>query len=565
MLLLFAAPAVLNSQQVKDSNTAAEGENDPDSPWIKDVPGDYIRRMQLNAIENEGAYWGHWGGRQDRFSGWTSHSNRLIPIYSFGMELSKVRGENAVWRSEDRLRRLYGEVPRDSLNPDADYLDQSDVYRLQKYAMAAGKKYIILFIFDGMDWQTTRAAAVCKTGRVAYLGGRGTGLHFQDYRGVETDFGYFVTSPHNTGTKFDVNAQTVENPGGDKKGGYNVETGGRTPWSRPLNHSYLLGNQRDMPHAVTDSAASATSMTCGIKTYNGAIGVDYEGNQVVSIAHQLQFDRQFSIGVVTSVPISHATPAAAYANNVNRDDYQDLTRDLLGLHSNSHRDEPTIGVDVLMGCGWGELIEKEDTKEDKEKKEEEVNRQGENFVPGNKYITDKDLHAIDVEHGGSYRIAQRTKGRLGKVVLEEATQKAIQEGTRLFGFFGVENGHLPFQTADGSYNPTRGAKAAERYTEADISENVTLTEMTQSALRVLETNEDGFWLMVEAGDVDWANHDNNIDNAIGAVLGGDDAFRAITDWVEDQDAWKDTVIVLTADHGHYLVLRDPSVLFRRGL
>ena len=38
--------------------------------------------------------------------------------------------------------------------------------------------------------------------------------------------------------------------------------------------------------------------------------------------------------------------------------------------------------------------------------------------------------------------------------------------------------------------------------------------------------------MVEAGDVDWANHDNNLDNSIGAVNSGDDALRAVTDWVE---------------------------------
>ena len=34
--------------------------------------------------------------------------------------------------------------------------------------------------------------------------------------------------------------------------------------------------------------------------------------------------------------------------------------------------------------------------------------------------------------------------------------------------------------------------------------------------------------MIEAGDVDWANHANNIDNSIGAVISGDDAFRATT-------------------------------------
>ena len=38
--------------------------------------------------------------------------------------------------------------------------------------------------------------------------------------------------------------------------------------------------------------------------------------------------------------------------------------------------------------------------------------------------------------------------------------------------------------------------------------------------------------MVEAGEVDWANHDDNLDNSIGAVISGDAAFRAVADWVE---------------------------------
>ena len=44
--------------------------------------------------------------------------------------------------------------------------------------------------------------------------------------------------------------------------------------------------------------------------------------------------------------------------------------------------------------------------------------------------------------------------------------------------------------------------------------------MTAAALAVLSAKDSNFWLMVEAGDVDWAMHDNNIDNAIGAILSG---------------------------------------------
>jgi membrane-anchored protein YejM (alkaline phosphatase superfamily) len=61
-----------------------------------------------------------------------------------------------------------------------------------------------------------------------------------------------------------------------------------------------------------------------------------------------------------------------------------------------------------------------------------------------------------------------------------------------------------------------------------------------------------------AGDVDWACHANNIDNCIGAIRSGDAAVRAIFEWVEERNAWNDTVVIVTSDHGHLFVLTDPA-------
>ena len=72
-----------------------------------------------------------------------------------------------------------------------------------------------------------------------------------------------------------------------------------------------------------------------------------------------------------------------------------------------------------------------------------------------------------------------------------------------------------------------------------------------------------FWLMVEAGDVDWASHANNIDTAIGAVQSGDAAFRAVIEWIERHDAWDDAAVIVTSDHGHLFVLTEPEVLAGR--
>lgn len=492
----------------------------------------------------------HWGPNAEKYSSWGNHSNRLIPIYTFGIDLEGFKGAHSIYRDEAKLKALFGYLPEKTVNAKAEYLDQTDVYRLQKQAIANGKRRVILFIYDGMDWQTTWAAATHKAGTVAYREGRGTGLNFQDYRGVKTDFGYFVTTPHNSGTDVNVDRQIVTAPGGSTKGGYNVGEAGEFPWSVPTDANYPIAKGKNIVHAFTDSASSATSMTSGIKTYNNSINVNYMGREVLPIARQLQADN-WKIGVVTSVPICHATPGAAYANNVHRYDYQDITRDLIGRPSAFHPGG-LPGVDVLIGGGWGD----EKTKD---------GNQGENFVPGNRYLTQEDLHAIDVTNGGKYLVAQRTPGRSGKQVLEEGVTAAIKEGHRLFGFFGVGGGHLPFQTADGKYDPVVSAKssgptAAEKYSEADIRENVTLSDMSIAALDILEAKGKPWWLMIEAGDVDWANHSNNIDDSIGAVLSGDEAFHQVTQWIEKHGGWEDTCLILTADHGHYLVIEDPEAL-----
>ncbi len=525
---------------------------------------DRIRQMQSAAEAAGRASWGYWGDQPAKYSGFSNHSNRLIPVYTFGISLDGVKGERSVYRDEARLEALYGRLPEHTLNPEASYFDQTDVYRLQMEAAEAGKKYIVLVVFDGMDWHTTRTAAIATQGRVAYDEGRGTGFQFQDYRGTTTDFGLCVTSPANAGTTFDVDAQAVKNPGGEQPGGYDSRRGGGTAWDPRAMIHYLMGKDRDMPHAVTDSAASAASLCTGRKTYNDAINVDPQGEHLESVARLLQ-NRGYAVGAVSSVPPSHATPACAYANNVTRDDYQDISRDMLGEPSISHRGSPLPGLDVVIGGGFGVVVE---TEAD----------QGRNFEPGNKYVADSTLRAIDAARGGRYRVAVRTPGRRGSEVLAEAAADAIQRKVRLFGFFGGKEGHLPFQTANGDFDPAAGNLPTDdsdtdalrkkygssiRYTEADLEENPTLADMATAAMDVL-ASRGKFWLMVEAGDVDWASHANNIDNAIGAVRSGDAAFQAVVRWIERHDAWDESVVIVTSDHGHAFMLTEPEA-FAGGL
>jgi alkaline phosphatase len=555
-LALMLAAALLAAVPAYDGAAA------PDDLHV--APPDRIRQMQADAEASGQASWGYWGDQPQKYVSHSSHSNRLIPVYAFGMTLDAVSGTASVYRDPERLAALYGRLPEHTLNPEAEYFDQTDVYRLQLAAADAGKKYIVLVVFDGLDWHTTRVAAIAARGAVEYSQGRGTGFSFQDYRGAPTDFGFCVTSPANAKTTTDVDAQMVKNPGGELAGGYDAARGGATPWDRRTSLTYLIGKDRDLPHPYTDSAASATSLCAGIKTYNDAIGVDPFGRHVEPIARTLQ-RRGYAVGAVSSVPASHATPACAYANNVSRDDYHDISRDLVGLPSIARRAEPLPGLDVVIGGGFGVRATEEKD-------------QGANFEPGLKYVAESTLAAIDAERGGRYRLALRTPGRRGGEVLAEAAADAGRRGLRLFGLFGAAEGHLPFQTANGDHDPAAGNLptddeevdalrrkygSAIRYTEADLIENPTLAEIATVALDALAPRG-RFWLMVEAGEVDWASHANNIDNCVGAVRSGDAAVRAVFDWIERHHAWDDAVVIVTSDHGHAFVLTDPEA-FAGGL
>ncbi|QDT25324.1 alkaline phosphatase [Gimesia panareensis] len=527
----------------------------------KKPEADHIRKIQTEAIRNKKSPIAHWGFDPENYTQWSTHSLRLIPVYTFGtkdagqgIDLNSYTGQNSPYRNAKKLESIYGYLPENSVNATAEYLDQTNLYNIQEAALKAGKKNIILVVFDGMDWQTTRAAALYYNRADKYQSGRGTGLYFQDYPAAGTSqFGFMVTAPHNAATNVDVDKQSVLNPGGKIRGGYNAEKGGPNPWTPGKDKKYLIGSPSNNygEHAYPDSANTATSMTAGIKSYNNAINVDPTGAPVTTIAHQAQQDG-YAIGVVTSVPITHATPAAAYAHNVSRNDYQDIARDLVGQSSISHPNDSLPGLDVVLGGGFGTMEKKSGGKS-----------HGKNFVPGWKYISEETIEKADVKHGGKYTVALRSPGVSGKTGLQQATQSAIKNKTRLLGVYGVGNyaAHLPFQTADGDYQPAPGLKnSAEKYSTEDIKENPTLADMTESALDVLSQNKKGFWLLVEAGDVDWANHDNNLDNSIGAVKSGEAAFKVITDWVEKHSNWQDTVVILTADHGHYLHIDQPEAL-----
>ncbi len=89
-----------------------------------------------------------------------------------------------------------------------------------------------------------------------------------------------------------------------------------------------LATTMDASKFVTDSAAAATALACGVKTLDGMVGVTPDGKRVDSVAEVLR-DRGYKIGIVTSAFMNDATPAGFYGHVPSRKDRYDLCMQLL--------------------------------------------------------------------------------------------------------------------------------------------------------------------------------------------------------------------------------------------
>lgn len=78
---------------------------------------------------------------------------------------------------------------------------------------------------------------------------------------------------------------------------------------------------------ITDSSAAGTAIAAGEKTNNGYLGVDPEGNPVKSMSYDLKEDG-YSIGIISSVPVNHATPGSFYGHNKDRGGYYAITQEI---------------------------------------------------------------------------------------------------------------------------------------------------------------------------------------------------------------------------------------------
>ncbi|MEQ6122993.1 alkaline phosphatase [Pseudotenacibaculum sp. MALMAid0570] len=174
---------------------------------------------------------------------------------------------------------------------------------------------------------------------------------------------------------------------------------------------------------VTDSAAGATAFASGIKTYNGAVGVDADSTSVPTIVELVQ-DRKIRTGVVATSSIQHATPAAFYGHEVSRRFYENLTEDLYNSD-----------IDYFAGGGLRFFTKRKDSVDLTKKLEEK------GF-----YINTKELVGVDQMNGKSkagFLLAETAMPKMQEDrgdFLPNATQLGIDFLNNEKGFFLMVEG-----------------------------------------------------------------------------------------------------------------------------
>ena len=156
---------------------------------------------------------------------------------------------------------------------------------------------------------------------------------------------------------------------------------------------------------ITDSAAGGTALSAGVKTYNGAIGVDPEKNPVKTILEKAE-DKGLATGLVSTSSITHATPASFIAHQPNRNQYEDIAADFL-----------KTDIDVFIGGGYNHFANREDGQNLVEKLKE------------NGYKVEQELSAISKIKRGKLAglTAPAHNGRMEErgEMLEVATETAL--------------------------------------------------------------------------------------------------------------------------------------------
>ncbi|MFA4901513.1 MAG: alkaline phosphatase [Desulfobaccales bacterium] len=259
----------------------------------------------------------------------------------------------------------------------------------------------------------------------------------------------------------------------------------------------------------TDSSSAATAMATGVKIYDSVLNTDTSGNKLKTITEIAQGLGKAS-GVVTTVEWSHATPAGMYAHNASRNNYAAIANEMVASGS---------PLNVIMGAG-----------------------------------------NINYDNSGNYQLTPKD----AKYVGGTATWSALNAGT-LNGYTHITD-KAAFEALANTTNPpvTKVVGTFEAYETTQQSRNgdpkaapgvvpfntnvPSLATMSKGALNVLNKDTDGFFLMIEGGAIDWANHANQLGRMIEEQMDFNASVQAVVDWVNANSSWSDTLLLVTADH-----------------
>lgn len=246
---------------------------------------------------------------------------------------------------------------------------------------------------------------------------------------------------------------------------------------------------------VTDSAAAVTAMATGTKTRNGALGVDVN-NQPLETAAEAARNNDKAVGLVASCSLTHATPAGFAVHVRSRNMDQEIASQIADAD-----------FDVLFGGGRAWFIPKPGAEE------------GEG--------------QMDKSPAGYGKLETSNGERLdGQDLLKKLRKK------------------MPVaETAEEFYTLGKTDRAAallwSLHPPAAPDRSVSLAELTDKALEILSRDAEGFFLMVEGSQIDWAGHKNDGKWLIEEVVDFDKAVRAAVEFAEKHP---DTLVIVTADH-----------------
>lgn len=286
---------------------------------------------------------------------------------------------------------------------------------------------------------------------------------------------------------------------------------------------YSLDKKTQKPDYVTDSAASATAWSSGVKTYNGALGVDVFGKDHVTLL-ELAKKAGKATGNVSTAELQDATPAAQFAHVTGRKCY--------GPEETSEK----CGSNALENGGRGSITEQMIT-----------GRADVTLGGGAKSFS-------QVAKAGEWKDRSLREQALarGYVIVENLDDlNAIKQADQqkpLLGLFSPGNMPVRWQGPKASYHGNLDKPPVVCENNAERTKDIpTLAVMTEKAIDLLKNNEKGFFLQVEGASIDKQDHAANPCGQFGETVDLDEAVQKALEFAR---ADGNTLVIVTADHAH---------------